>query len=100
MKRLLTISLILLLCSGFANSQITIKGLIIESNSRSYVQYASVYQEGTNIGCFSDSNGRFVLRNLKVIPDSLTISCVGYNSKKIYKSDLDTSNNISVELDL
>jgi hypothetical protein len=85
---------------GFVNSQILIKGLIIDSKSKKGIEYASVYKEGTNIGCICDYQGNFVLDNLKEIPDSLTISCVGYESKKIYKNGLSDSDKIVIELEL
>lgn len=70
---------------GLVYSQVTIKGLIIDSKSKKGVGFAHIYKEGTNIGCICDYEGNFVLKHLKTIPDSLTISCVGYESKTCIK---------------
>lgn len=96
MKELLFIPLFLILVNGVNNAQITIKGSILDSETRKGIEYASVYKEGTNIGCYSDSEGNFILDNLKSIPDTLTISCVGYESKKIYKSYLEVGDIIAM----
>ena len=98
MKKLLFFPLFLILVNGVNNAQITIRGRILDSETRKGIEYASVYKEGTNIGCYSDLEGNFVLDNLKSIPDTLTISCVGYESKKVYKSYLEVGD-IIVMLD-
>jgi hypothetical protein len=92
--------LFFLLSCGFVNSQIMVHGQIIDSKTKHGIEYASVFKEGTNIGCICDSNGYFGLNNLKTIPDSLTISCVGYKSKKVYKNYLEKFDNKIIELDL
>jgi hypothetical protein len=100
MKMILIIALFLIVVPYAINSQISIKGRVLNSESKKGIEYASVYKEGTNIGCMCDSEGNFVLNNLKEIPDSLIISCVGYESKKVYKSYLETSSDINILLDL
>jgi hypothetical protein len=89
-----------LLSCGFVNSQVMVKGQIIDSKTKHGIKYASVLKEGTNIGCICDSNGYFALHNLNTTPDSLTISCVGYESKRIYKNYLEKSDNQIIELEL
>jgi hypothetical protein len=98
MKKIFFITLLIISPFMFVNSQIITKGLIIDSESKRGIEYATVHKEGTNIGCICDNNGNFVLNNLKTIPDSLTISCVGYESKRIYKRSLEASDDIVIEL--
>jgi len=77
-----------------------IKGKIIDSKTKQGIEFANVIKEGTNIGCICDANGYFTLNNLNTTPDSLTISCVGYERKTVYRKHLETSDNIVIELDL
>ena len=63
MKKLLFFPLFLILVNGVNNAQITIRGRILDSETRKGIEYASVYKEGTNIGCYSDLEGNFVLDN-------------------------------------
>lgn len=100
MNRFIIISIYLILICGVANSQITIKGLVIDSETKNGISYANVHREGTNVGCICDSNGYFALNNLNTTPDSLIISCVGYESKRVFKNYLEKSDNKIIELEL
>jgi len=62
------------------NAQNTISGSIVSEKSRTFIEYASVYIDGTSIGTRTDSNGRFTLKNLN-FPCRLVVSCVGYKLK-------------------
>ena len=88
----------LLLTSGIINSQISIKGRIESTTTGKGIEYATIHKEGTNVGAICDSIGYFELNNLKSIPDSLIISCVGYKSKKIYKETISSSESVTVTL--
>ena len=48
MKKLLFFPLFLILVNGVNNAQITIRGRILDSETRKGIEYASVYKEGTN----------------------------------------------------
>lgn len=98
-KRIILLTFILVLTIGIVNSQVSIKGRILSSKSGKGIEYATIHKEGTNVGVICDSVGYFELNNLKSIPDSLIISCVGYNPKNIYKEILTITENLEIKVD-
>ncbi len=97
-KQIILMTLMIFLISWNINSQVSIKGRIVSSITGKGVEYATIHKEGTNVGIICDSVGHFELNNLKSIPDSLMIPCVGYKSKSIYKETMRTTESIVVEL--
>ncbi len=97
-KQISLIAFMIFLITCHIKAQVSIKGQIKSSQTGKGIEYATIHKEGTNIGAICDSLGHFELNNLSSIPDSLMISCVGYQSKKIYKETISTPESIVVQL--
>lgn len=100
MNKTKIIILLLISISGVLKSQILIKGRVLNSTTNKGVEYAIVQKEGTNIGCICDSDGNFIINNLKSIPDSLTFTCIGYDRNKIYKNKISSTDFINIKLNV
>jgi hypothetical protein len=57
-----------------------IKGTVLDQRTKSPIDNALVYFNGTSVGTYADKNGYFVLDISKNISMPLTISALGYNS--------------------
>jgi hypothetical protein len=77
------------------NSQI-VKGYVIDQNTQSRINYATVYISGTYFGTNTDSQGYFHLDIPKNYSMPLTISALGYYSATLYDYLHDTINIISL----
>ncbi len=78
MKRLAFI-LLLFQITVISFSQV-IKGTISDKNTKSAIDYASVYINGTFIGTYTDENGNFELDISKSPSMPISISAIGYYS--------------------
>jgi hypothetical protein len=71
---------------------ITIKGKVIENNSRDPIPFATISLTGTRIGTISSADGNFVFKYPRVFSqDSVVISCMGFKMEKIRLDYLDTA---------
>ena len=95
MKRLVSVSLFLSICL-VSYSQI-IKGTILDKETKSPVNYATVYFNATSVGSYSDENGFFKLDIKNLVSMPLTISALGYYSTSI--TDYSPDKNIVVYLE-
>lgn len=96
MKKLLLCILATLFGFINLNAQNTISGTVVSGKSRNFIEYASVYIDGTSIGTRTDSNGHFTLKNLN-FPCRLVVSCVGYELKSFQLSKA-TEGNLNIGL--
>ena len=65
--------------SIFCKAQtITVTGRILESSSKSPIEFATVWVEATGSGAISDKDGHFRLEHIPASNTKLTISCLGY----------------------
>lgn len=91
-----------LVCSNTINAQMStsykeIKGIVIDSETRSPLVFTDLVINGSNISTISNSDGEFILK----IPDtyidgSLAISRLGYQKKDVKISSL--KNNVEITL--
>ena len=81
---------------GSLNAQNTISGTIVSENSRNFIEYASVYIDGTSNGTMTDSKGHFTLKNIN-FPCRLVVSCVGYELKSF---QLSTTTDVNLNIGL
>lgn len=79
MKYLLTF-IILLIQIGFSQEPIMprICGIIIDAETREPIAYANIFISNSSIGCASDKNGYFELRNLPYGRYEIIASVIGY----------------------
>lgn len=59
-----------------------IRGTIYDARSQEPVMYANVAFEGTSVGTITSETGGFFLETRNAL-DTLTISCVGYETKRV-----------------
>ena len=92
--------LLLLLLPSLIFSQIdgTINGYIFDSKSQLPLFGANVVIEGTEKGTISDENGFFEISEIKPQSYNLTISYIGYQSKKIFNVIIKSIGNQSLEI--
>ena len=82
----ITLILSLVICFSNAWTQFQYKGKIIDELSQRPVPFANIaaFNKGIVSGTSSNIDGQFELK-LNVQPDSILISCVGYERKTIYQ---------------
>jgi len=81
-----------------ANAQHVIKGRVLDQQTNEPLIGANVRMPGTNTGVSTNKQGQFVLET-KTKPDSLLITYIGYQKKKISISSDQESLNILLEPD-
>jgi len=70
------------------------KGIVVESNSKKPLVFASITVNGTNISTVTNSNGEFLLKvPKKMRKNNITVSFLGYTSQIINLSDFDKGEN-------
>lgn len=79
-----------------SSSQNIVKGIVIDSISRSPVAYAAVIASGSEAGTLTDDNGAFTLKTT-LRPSIIKVSAMGYTTKEI---ELPTDINKSVHVEL
>lgn len=71
-----------------------VRGVVLNSETRQPVVFASVFIEGTNMGTVSNSNGRFLIKiPLKYRNKKLGFSSIGFKTQFIAVSDLNKVSN-------
>ena len=92
--------LLLLLLPSLIFSQIdgTINGYIFDSQSQLPLFGANVVVEGTEKGAISDENGFFEISEIKPQSYNLTVSYIGYQSKKIFNVIIKSIGNKTLEI--
>jgi hypothetical protein len=93
--RFIIISIILLLLHLTINGQ-TIRGIVLDKESRTPIDYAIIYLNGTSVGTNSDRNGKFELDISKHTTLPLTVSALGYYSSTF--NDMISGNELKVYL--
>lgn len=99
MKKLVIFLLCLNLFSQTANSQF--RGQVIDDSTKKSVPFANLYYPISSIGTSCDENGYFKIQALsteKLNIDSLSISCVGYKTKKIDIKNIRENSNLIIYL--
>ena len=92
--------LLLLLLPNLIFSQIdgTINGYIFDSQSQLPLYGANIVIEGTEKGAISDENGFFEISKIKPQSYNLTVSYIGYQSKKIFNVIIKSIGNKTLEI--
>ena len=92
--------LLLLLLPNLIFSQIdgTINGYIFDSQSQLPLFGANIVIEGTEKGAISDENGFFEISKIKPQSYNLTVSYIGYQSKKIFNVIIKSIGNKTLEI--
>ncbi len=79
----------------------TIRGIILDKDSKSAIESANIMLEnGTNLNANSDVNGIFVLENVPVGRQTITISMIGYKSQTVSDIEINAAKEIVLEISL
>lgn len=89
-------SLVILLIGLLGNSQ-TLKGMVLDANTKIPIETASVYFDNTTFGTITDKNGKFSISYSNAIKSPLVISYLGYKTQLI--TDYRREKNITVFLE-
>ena len=79
----------------------TLKGRINGLDTKKPLPYATVMIVGTNNGAAADAEGNYIIRNIKAGKQEISVSYIGYETKKIEVSirpDKITEQNIELEI--
>ena len=88
MKKVLCF-LLLSVCFQQLTAQVTVTGVVQNSQTKESIPYASVYVAGENIGTITNDNGAFSIYITDTIAHpQLTFSCIGYEKKVLKISDI------------
>jgi Ca-activated chloride channel family protein len=83
MKRTLSFSLLLTLLTFSLSAQHLIQGYVRDAETREPIEGATVVEDGTSNGTFTDLNGYFQLQ-LGSPNSTLIVSCMGYVQERVY----------------
>ena len=97
MKRLISL-LFVLPTLIFSQIDGTINGYIYDSKSQLPLLGANVIIEGTDKGAISDENGFFEISKIKPQSYNLSVSYIGYQSKKIFNIIIKSKGNQTLEI--
>ena len=97
MKKLLLILCIYPIIT-FSQVDGTLNGYIFDSESQLPLLGANVIIEGTDKGAISDENGFFEISKIKPQSYNLTVSYIGYQSKKIFNVIIKSIGNKTLEI--
>ena len=97
MKKLISL-LVLLPTLIFSQIDGTINGYIYDSKSQLPLLGANVLIEGTDKGAISDENGFFEISKIKPQSYNLSVSYIGYQSKKIFNIIIKSKGNQTLEI--
>lgn len=86
MIKYISIAITLLSFTNTSGQNLTIKGKVIDDKTQSPVEFANMYMKKALVGTMADEKGEFVLQT-KLLPDTLVISFVGYNTFKVLISE-------------
>jgi Ca-activated chloride channel homolog len=87
-KQLLSLVLLLSISiTCFSCTQITIEGKVFDENKNPLIA-ASVLIKGTSLGATTDFDGKFILKTNQVLPITLVVSYIGYETKEIILSTI------------
>ncbi len=80
-----------------SKAQIKYEGMVIDKNSHKSIPYASIGLQIENIGINADENGLFELySNGKNLNDTIIISCIGYQTRRLSVSELVGNKNVEL----
>lgn len=83
MKRRLTYLLLMLWCASAMAVETRLVGTVYSSSTEAALANVSVYFKGTQVGTTTDANGLFYLHVDLQRKAELTISCIGYKTKRV-----------------
>lgn len=100
MRKLITGIIILLInFTVFSQNQLTLKGVIVDSEEEFPISYASVHIKNQTLGTISDSLGRFSFDfGEEFKNDSVIISAIGYKRQIKKISDFNLKQEVTIEL--
>lgn len=68
-------------CSaGYAQDRVKVEGRVIDSATKEGIPLCNVYLSGTSFGMLTDTDGRFIIKNLPPGEYTLVISHIGYGN--------------------
>jgi len=74
----LLVLLLLLLSQSFLFAQVgVVRGTVMDKNTEEPLVGANIIVKGTSIGAATDLEGKFIIRNIPVGSQTLTISYIG-----------------------
>lgn len=83
MRTLSFVFFLLLFTTTLHAQQTVVSGKITDNQTGDAVPFANVYFEGANVGTVTNFDGFYEIKTTKAIPDTLTVSYVGYTTKKV-----------------
>lgn len=104
MKHLsLTFACVFLLSAFFANAQEydqTLRGIVRDADTGQLLEGVSIFLEGTDRGCITDSLGAFRMDDISIGRYSLSISFIGYQTIELSPVILDSGKETVLEISL
>jgi len=78
-----------------------ISGIVKDMKNDTLIVGASIYLEGTSIGTFSDSNGKFLLADVPAKTYNIIVQSIGYEQNTIFNIALSSGNtqNITIKME-
>ena len=83
---------------SFSQNQGSISGEIYDSKSQLPLLGANIVLDNTSIGAISDENGFFIIDNIPTTSYNITISYIGYRSKKVYNVIIKSKGNPALKI--
>jgi hypothetical protein len=101
MKHLLVLFLLIFSVSSKAQSELDLKGKIVDFATYAPLESASIYVENSTIGTVSNVDGKFILSVPRELEnDTLVISSIGYKSFRVPVKEFVNDEDIFLEEDI
>ncbi len=101
MKHIVGILLFIFSVNSFAQSELDLKGKIVDFATYAPLESASIYVENSTIGTVSNVDGKFILSVPRELEnDTLVISSIGYKSFRVLVSEFVNDEDIFLEEDI
>ncbi len=78
----------------------TLKGKVIDNNSREPIPFATIMLQGTTLGATSDFEGNYLLENIPSGSYNVDVSVIGYEKQAIYDLIITSSKSVLQNFEL
>ena len=96
MNRLIAMLFFFISCTALSSQSITVKGRVIDADTKEGLPFSSVYFEGTTIGTSTDIDGYYELSSSQKY-DTLAVSAIGFDiTYKLLRGDTSQTINFSL----
>ncbi len=89
--------LIAALISLPAVSQVTLKGKVVDAETRQPVEGASIYISGTKLAAVTDASGSFIIKGNFTATTAIVVNLIGYTTQTFSVDDINKNSTLAIK---